>query len=94
MTGHFTPHLAVQQFFIVSLGRSGLGPWWCHLPAPPHAAYHGEHRYLTLMTPYLMYIIAEEFHASGVLAVVPILYRHTPFWTIGPGYRHTMFGPH
>lgn len=73
MTGHFTPHLAVQQFFIVSLGGivAGLALggviYLLHRTLPTTASIDTA---MTLMTPYLMYIIAEEFHASGVLAVV------------------------
>lgn len=73
VTGHFTPHLAVQEFVVVTLGGIiiGLGLaliiYFLHRALPTTASIDTA---LTLMSPYLMYIIAEEFHASGVLSVV------------------------
>lgn len=73
MTGQFTPHLAVQQFFILALGGIFVGLvlgviiYFLHRTLPTTASIDTA---MTLMTPYLLFIIAEEFHASGVLAVV------------------------
>ncbi|MGV3636186.1 MAG: Na+/H+ antiporter [Flavobacteriales bacterium] len=73
MTGHFTPHLAVQQFFLVALGGIVAGIvlgtiiYFLHRLLPTTASIDTA---MTLMTPYLLFIIAEEVHASGVLAVV------------------------
>lgn len=73
VTGQFSIATAVEQFFLLAIGGILIGL------AIAHAIYF-MHRLLpttpaidtalTLMTPYLMYIIAEEFHTSGVLSVV------------------------
>ncbi len=73
MTGQFVLSEAVEQFFILSIGGIAVGLAVAHLiyfthrllPTTPSVDTA-----LTLMTPYLMYIIAEEFHTSGVLSVV------------------------
>lgn len=73
MTGSFALGSAVSSFFVMAgMGiATGLGVAFL--------AYH-IHRWLpttptiditlTLLTPYVMYILAERFHFSGVLAVV------------------------
>jgi Na+/H+ antiporter len=73
LTGQFALKTAVVEFFIVA----GMGIltgivigclfFWLHkfLPTTPNVD-----TILTVMTPYFMYLVAEQFHFSGVLAVV------------------------
>lgn len=73
LTGHFTLREAVSDFFIVA----GMGIV-CGLAVA--MVFYVIHRYfpttsnidtaLTFMAPYIMYIGAEQFHFSGVMAVV------------------------
>lgn len=73
ISSQFSFEEAVSQFFIVSVMGIVIGV------AIGKAMYYG-HRYLpttpsidaalTLMTPYFMYMAAEHFHFSGVMAVV------------------------
>ncbi|WP_280517376.1 Na+/H+ antiporter [Niastella yeongjuensis] len=73
ITGQFNMWEATQTFFVVAIAGILIGL------AIGHIAY-AMHRYFpttpaidaafTLITPYLMYITAEHFHVSGVLAVV------------------------
>lgn len=73
VTGRFSMHEAIEQFFMLSLGGIAIGLvlanvlYFLHRALPTTASIDTA---LTLMSPYLMYIIAEEFHTSGVLAVV------------------------
>lgn len=73
ITGQFSMNEAIEQFFILSLGGIAIGlllaniVYFLHKALPTTASIDTA---LTLMSPYLMYIIAEEFHTSGVLAVV------------------------
>ncbi|WP_308199427.1 cation:proton antiporter domain-containing protein [Chitinophaga sedimenti] len=72
-SGQFILGKAVGDFFIVSLAGIAVGLivgeilYLLHkyLPTTPQIDTA-----LTLMAPYLMYLLAEEFHFSGVLAVV------------------------
>jgi Na+/H+ antiporter len=73
MSGQFSLTQAVGQFFVVSVMGIVIGLLIANL-------MYVVHRYLptspsidtalTLMSPYFMYIAAEEFHFSGVMAVV------------------------
>jgi monovalent cation/hydrogen antiporter len=73
VTGQFNIWDATQTFFVVAIAGILVGL------AIAHIAY-AIHRYFpttpaidaafTLITPYIMYITAEHFHVSGVLAVV------------------------
>ncbi|MBL7952966.1 MAG: Na+/H+ antiporter [Flavobacteriales bacterium] len=73
LTGQFSMGEAVGQFFLLALGGIAVGLALAHvmyfahklLPTTPSIDTA-----MTLMSPYLMYIIAEEFHTSGVLSVV------------------------
>ena len=73
VSGQFSMSMAVGQFFIVSLMGIVIGLAVAHiiylvhrfLPTTPSMDAA-----LTLMSPYFMYLAAEEFHFSGVMAVV------------------------
>lgn len=73
LTGQFVFKTAVADFFIVSLMGIVIGlaialVFYCihkYLPTTPSID-----TILTIMAPYLMYLTAEQFHFSGVLAVV------------------------
>jgi CPA1 family monovalent cation:H+ antiporter len=73
LSGQFSMGHAVGQFFLVSGMGIVIGLAIAHimyvihrfLPTTP-----GIDASLTLMTPYFMYIAAEHFHFSGVMAVV------------------------
>ncbi len=73
ITGQFSLNEAIEQFFILALGGIIIGlllanaVYFLHRALPTTASIDTA---LTLMSPYLMYIIAEELHTSGVLAVV------------------------
>lgn len=72
-TGQFILWQAGTEFLIVSAGGILIGLFIAHI-------VYAVHRFLpttpsvdtavSLISPYLMYLIAEHFHASGVLAVV------------------------
>ncbi|WP_337040602.1 Na+/H+ antiporter [Emticicia sp. 17c] len=73
VTGQFSMEQAVSDFFIVTVMGIVVGLIIAHiayvihrfLPTTPSIDAA-----LTLLTPYFMYIIAEHFHFSGVMAVV------------------------
>lgn len=73
LTGQFVLHTAIINFLVVSIMGIIIGIaialiFYCihkYLPTTPSID-----TILTLMTPYLMYLTAEQFHFSGVLAVV------------------------
>lgn len=73
LTGQFSMQVAVSQFFIVTFAGILIGLSIAHvmyvihrfLPTTPSIDAA-----LTLISPYFMYIAAEEFHYSGVMAVV------------------------
>jgi len=73
LTGHFSLQEAVSDFFILAIMGIAIGIVIAiiiffihkHLPTTPSIDTA-----LTLVTPYLMYITAEHFHFSGVMAVV------------------------
>ncbi|HEY0978504.1 MAG TPA: Na+/H+ antiporter [Flavobacteriales bacterium] len=73
ITGQFSLQVAIGQFFFLAIGGIVIGVllanivYFIHRKLPTTASIDTA---LTLMTPYLMYIIAEEFHCSGVLSVV------------------------
>ncbi len=73
LTGHFSAGEAVQQFFLAAGGGVLVGVglaaavYHLHRALPTTAAIDTA---LTLMTPYVMYIVAEELHCSGVMSVV------------------------
>ncbi len=73
ITGQFSLSTAVEQFFLLAVGGILIGlaiahaVYFIHRLLPTTPAIDTA---LTLMTPYLMYILAEEFHTSGVLSVV------------------------
>lgn len=73
ITGQFVWQTAVLDFFVVSIMGIAIG-------IAVALIFYAIHKYLpttssidtilTLMTPYIMYLAAEQFHFSGVLAVV------------------------
>lgn len=73
LTGQFVFQTAVVNFFVVSIMGIVIG-------IAVGLIFYAIHKYLpttssvdtilTLMTPYIMYLTAEQFHFSGVLAVV------------------------
>lgn len=73
ITGQFSLAEANTQFLILALGGIAIGLvlahviYFLHRALPTTASIDTA---MTLMSPYLMYIAAEEFHTSGVLAVV------------------------
>jgi CPA1 family monovalent cation:H+ antiporter len=73
VTGHFSAAEAVQQFFIAAGGGALLGValavaiYRLHRALPTTPSVDTA---LTLITPYVMYIAAEELHLSGVMSVV------------------------
>lgn len=72
-TGHFVWHEAALSFVWMVIGGAGIGlivAWLfvqAHKYLPTDASSDVA---LTIIEPYFMYWIAEQFHASGVLAVV------------------------
>jgi CPA1 family monovalent cation:H+ antiporter len=73
MTGQFIFKHAVMDFFVVAIMGIvtgivvGLFFYFIHRLLPTNASID---TILTLMTPYIMYLAAEQFHFSGILAVV------------------------
>lgn len=73
MTGYFSLQKATEDFFIMAfmgilIGLLiGLFIYFVHKKMPTTPSIDVA---LTLLTPYLMYITAEHYHFSGVLAVV------------------------
>lgn len=73
LTGQFTFTTAATDFFIVTgvgifIGLVlGFVLFYIHKYLPTTASIDTS---LTVISPYLMYIVAEHFHASGVMAVV------------------------
>jgi Na+/H+ antiporter len=73
VTGQFSPTMAVQQFFVVAGGGVLIGValaamiYHLHRTLPTTASIDTA---LTLMSPYVMYVAAEQFHCSGVMSVV------------------------
>ncbi|WP_143310536.1 Na+/H+ antiporter [Chitinophaga vietnamensis] len=73
LTGQFSMHEAMQQFFLAAGMGIVIGLVIAHI-------MYAIHRFLpttpsidaalTVMTPYFMYLAAEQFHFSGVMAVV------------------------
>lgn len=73
LTGEFVFKHAVLDFFVVAIMgivtgvAVGLVFYFIHRLLPTNASID---TILTLMTPYIMYLAAEHFHFSGILAVV------------------------
>lgn len=73
VTGHFSLQEAVGQFAVLALGGVAIGlllasvVYVLHTRLPTTPSIDAA---LTLMTPYLIYTIAEDIGTSGVLAVV------------------------
>lgn len=73
LTGSFVATEVAAQFFVVTGGGVAIGlavalaVLLLHRCTPTTPSIDAS---LTVMTPYLMYLTAERFHASGVLAVV------------------------
>lgn len=73
LTGSFSMNVAVGQFFLVAgmgivCGLIGGGIMYLiHRFLPTTSAIDAA---LTIMTPYILYLGAEQFHFSGVMAVV------------------------
>lgn len=73
LTGVFVPRQAVTDFFLITFGGVGVG-------LAVASVFYAIHRWipspvrisilLTFITPYVLYLIAEHFHFSGVMAVV------------------------
>ncbi len=73
LTGQFALQTAVSEFFMVSIMGIVVGLAIAHLVYVVHRFLPTSSSIdtaLTLITPYFMYIAAEQFHYSGVLAVV------------------------
>jgi CPA1 family monovalent cation:H+ antiporter len=72
-TGTFVLQRAVTQFLWVSIAGVAIGIALAHGVYALHRALKLSppvDTALTLLTPYLLYLLAEQAHASGVLAVV------------------------
>jgi len=73
LTGTFSMHQAIGQFFLVAgMGIvfgivGGTIMYFIHRYLPTTSAIDAA---LTVMTPYILYLGAEQFHFSGVMAVV------------------------
>lgn len=73
LTGEFIFKHAVMDFFVIAIMgivmgiAVGLVFYFIHRLLPTNASID---TILTLMTPYIMYLAAEQFHFSGILAVV------------------------
>lgn len=73
LTGHFSMQEALGQFFVVAImgiviGLIGANIMYCiHRFLPTTPAIDGA---LSVMTPYLLFLFAEQFHFSGIMAVV------------------------
>lgn len=88
VTGQFVFGGALQTFAVVVAGGVGIGlvqaygVYLIHRFLPTNAAMDAA---LTLLTPYLLYLTAESFHVSGVLAVVTggLLQAHLLRGTLG-----------
>jgi Na+/H+ antiporter len=97
LTGHFSANEAAVDFFVVTLMGVVIGL------AVAHVAYL-IHRFLpttanidaafTLIAPYFMYLAAEQFHYSGVMAVVSgglfLSYRSHEVFTDGQSRLQTV----
>lgn len=73
VTGEFVLQKAVTEFFVASVMGVVVGLAIAHLAYVVHRFLPTSSSIdtaLTLITPYFMYIAAEQFHYSGVLAVV------------------------
>lgn len=73
VSGMFSLKVAVQDFFYVSLVGIVMGLIVSRVIAAVHRKLPGTPAVdtaLTLLTPYVVYLAAEQVHASGVLAVV------------------------
>ncbi|GGH26318.1 Na+/H+ antiporter [Dyadobacter endophyticus] len=73
LTGHFTPKEAVVDFAVLAFMGTAVGLVVGHLIYLVLRYWARSSRItspIILMAPYLMYVIAEKFHWSGVLAVV------------------------
>lgn len=73
LTGSFTFHEAVADFVILSLMGVGVGLSIAYILYLIMRYWGGSSRIITpitLIAPYLMYVAAEHFHWSGVMAVV------------------------
>lgn len=98
MTGTFSMHVAVGNFFLVAGMGIVVGLAIAHV-------MYAIHRFLpttpaidaalTVMTPYFLYLVAEAFHFSGVMAVVSgglfISYRSHEIFNTG-ATRMNMLG--
>jgi Na+/H+ antiporter len=72
-TGQFIWYDAAVNFSWMLVGGAGIGLLigWCFMKAHKHLPTDTNiDIVLTLVAPYIMYIVAEEVHSSGVLAVV------------------------
>lgn len=72
-TGQFVWQAASLDFLWMMIGGSGIGLLlaWIFVQAHKHLPTDASSDIaLTLIEPYLMYWVAEQFHSSGVLAVV------------------------
>ena len=97
LSGYFSMGQAVGQFFLVAGMGVVVGLAIAHimyvvhrfLPTTPSIDAA-----LTLITPYMMYIAAEEFHFSGVMAVVSgglfLSYRSHELFTTGNSRLQTI----
>ncbi|MBO9703555.1 MAG: Na+/H+ antiporter [Sporocytophaga sp.] len=90
LTGTFSFHAAAGQFFLVAsmgvvIGLAGAHVMYAiHRFLPTTPAIDAA---LTVMTPYILFLTAEQFHFSGVMAVVSgglfISYRSHEVFTTG-----------
>ena len=96
VSGQFVLHKAVGDFFLVSIMGIVIGLAVAHLFylvfrfLPTTASIDTA---LSFMAPYLMYIVAEQFHFSGVLAVVSgglfLSYRASDFFNFNSRMQGT-----
>ena len=72
-TGQFIWHQAIMDFIWMCVGGAGIGVLIAFLFMKMHKLLPTDANMdtiFTLVAPFIMYLAAEEFHASGVLSVV------------------------
>ena len=97
LTGHFSMNQVVSEFFVVTFMGIVIGVavahvmYFIHRFLPTTASIDSA---LTLISPYFMYLAAEQFHYSGVMAVVSgglfLSYRSHEIFTDGQSRLQTI----
>ncbi|MEZ2339417.1 Na+/H+ antiporter [Mucilaginibacter sp. RCC_168] len=97
LTGHFSLHQAVTDFFVVTFMGIVIGLAVAHVMYVIHRflpTTAGIDAALTLLSPYFMYLAAEQFHYSGIMAVVSgglfLSYRSHEIFTDGQSRMQTV----